>query len=57
MIAVRDAEQAQRWRGEAERLADENGRLRLRETALQGQVDALTEKVATLSRMLFGDSS
>ncbi len=64
MVTIRDAEQAERWRGEAERwrgeaerLADENGRLRVHGTELKGQVEALAEKVATLSRLLFGDSS
>ena len=67
-VAVDDAEH---WRCEAERLTAENVALRAREADfegqvvalrareadLKGQVAALGEKVATLSRLLFGDSS
>jgi transposase len=49
--------EAERWRAEARRLADENMALRMRMTDLEGQVAALVQKVATYARMLFGDSS
>jgi len=52
------------WRAEAVRLAAENADLRAENAAqrvrigeLEGQVAALTEKVATLARMVFGSSS
>ena len=48
---------AEFWRGEAERLAAENTVLRARVAELEGQVAALSEKVATLSRLVFGASS
>lgn len=48
---------AEFWRGEAERLAAENAVLRARVAELEGQVAALSERVATLTRLVFGASS
>ena len=52
------------WRAEAERLAVENAGLgrenatqRVRIADLEGQVAALTEKVATLTTLVFGGST
>src|SRR5919206_1825664 len=49
--------EAERWRAEAERQAADNAVLRARVADLEGQVGALTEKVAVLARMAFGTSS
>ena len=49
--------EVERWRAEAERLAGENAALRARVGELEGQVAALMERVATLSRLAFGKSS
>src|SRR5665811_2260881 len=49
--------EVERWRGEAQRLGQENAALRARVGELEGQVAALMEKVATLSRLAFGKSS
>jgi transposase len=58
MVTVSDARDgAGFWRGEAERLAAENTVLRARVAELEGQVAALSEKVATLTRLVFGASS
>ena len=45
------------WRAEAQRLAADNVALRARVEELEGQVDALAEKVSVLARMAFGTSS
>src|SRR5687768_12355262 len=58
MVTISDARDgAGFWRGEAERLAAENTVLRARVAELEGQVAALSEKVATLTRLVFGASS
>jgi len=49
--------EAARWRAEAARLAAEDVVQRARIADLEGQVDALTEKVSVLARMAFGTSS
>jgi transposase len=49
--------EAQRWRGQAERSGAEAAQLRDRVVELEGQVGALTEKVAELARLAFGKSS
>lgn len=49
--------EAQRWQAQAQRLEADNVGLRTREGELEGQVAALKETVATLSRALYGDSS
>ena len=49
--------EAERWRAEAQRQTADNGVLRARVADLEGQVGALTEKVAVLARMAFGTSS
>ena len=49
--------EAKRWRVDAERQAADNAVLRARVADLEGQVGALTEKVAVLARMTFGTSS
>lgn len=62
--AERQRGEADRWRAEAERWRAEAGRhaadsvaLRAHQAELEGQVAALHERVVTLSRLLFGDSS
>ncbi len=45
------------WRAEAERLAAENIALRARIGELEAQVAALSEKVTTLAKLVFGTSS
>ncbi len=52
------------WKAEAERLAGDNARLetenaalRVRVGELEGQIGALTEKVTTLAKLVFGTSS
>lgn len=45
------------WRAEAERLAADNAALRARVADLEGQVEALAEKVSMLARLAFGTSS
>lgn len=57
MEATRAVEDAECWRGEAQRLAGENVVLTARVAELEGQVAALAEKAATLAKMVFGDSS
>src|SRR5688572_11052596 len=58
MVTISDARDgAEFWRGEAERLAAENTVLWARVAELEGQVAALGEKVATLTKMVFGASS
>ena len=47
----------ERWRAEAERLGLEDAALRARVGELEGQVAALMDRVATLSRLAFGKSS
>jgi transposase len=49
--------EAQRWRAQAERSGAEAAQLRDRVVELEGQVGALTEKVAELARLAFGKSS
>ena len=49
--------EAQRWRARAERSEAEAERLRDRVVELEGQVGALAEKVAELTRLAFGKSS
>jgi transposase len=49
--------EAQRWRVQAERSGAEAAQLRHRVVELEGQVGALTEKVAELARLAFGKSS
>ena len=49
--------EAQRWRAQAERSGAEAAQLRHRVVELEGQVGALTEKVAELARLAFGKSS
>ena len=49
--------EAQRWRARAERSEAETERLRERVVELEGQVGALAEKVAELTRLAFGKSS
>jgi transposase len=49
--------EAQRWRAQAERSGAEAAQLRDRVVELEGQVGALTEKVAELARLAFGNSS
>ena len=49
--------EARRWRVQAERSGAEAARLRDRVVELEGQVGALTEKVAELARLAFGKSS
>jgi transposase len=59
MEATRGANQddAEYWRGEAQRLAGENVVLRAERSELEGQVAALSEKLVTLTKLLYGDSS
>jgi len=45
------------WRAQAQRLTADNVALRARVAELEGQVDALAEKVSVLARMAFGTSS
>jgi hypothetical protein len=45
----------ERWRAEAERLGLEDAALRARVGELEGQVAALMERVATLSRLALGE--
>jgi hypothetical protein len=49
--------EAQRWRTQAERSGAEAAQLRDWVVELEGQVGALTEKVAELARLAFGKSS
>ncbi|HEX3305177.1 MAG TPA: transposase [Streptosporangiaceae bacterium] len=49
--------EARRWRAQAERSGAEAAQLRDRVVELEGQVGALTEKVAELARLAFGKSS
>lgn len=52
-----EAEQLVGYRVEAERLAADNLVLQARVTELEGQLDALAEKVSVLTRLAFGTSS
>ncbi|MHB8188864.1 MAG: hypothetical protein ACYDHP_00255 [Ferrimicrobium sp.] len=59
-----DTTEAAYWWAEAERLAGnnallevENAELRARVSELEGQIGALTEKVTTLAKLVFGTSS
>src|SRR6476661_9503858 len=49
--------EARRWRAQAERSGAEAAQLRDRVVELEGQVGALTEKVAELARLAFGKST
>jgi transposase len=48
---------AEFWRAEAERLAGENEILQARVLDLEAQIAALSEKVATLAKLAFGEKS
>jgi transposase len=52
-----DENHAAFWRAEAERLTADNETLRARVLDLEAQVNALSEKVATLAKLAFGEKS